>query len=155
MRRLREARDQRALHLAVVREDHERLARRDEVLDPCDRRAQLALRGKPTQVVQTGELLAAQRRGDPGLQRPEVQRLGAQPRDDILLGEAILDRVVELDGDAREALGRQLGQDIGLRAAHVAVRTQVPVQPVERLRTAKAPPETGAAAEVPEATDQP
>ena len=51
-------------------------------------------------------------------------------------------------GHAREALGRQLRQDVGLRAAHVAVRAKVPVQPVQRLGAAKAPPEAGAAAEV-------
>ena len=64
MQRVGEALDQPLLHLAVAGEDDERLVRREEVLDPRQRGAELAARGEPAQRVELREPLGAQRRGD-------------------------------------------------------------------------------------------
>ena len=54
----------RLLHLDVAREDDERLAGGQEVVDPGQRRVQLAARGQALQRAELRQALGAQRRGD-------------------------------------------------------------------------------------------
>ena len=115
VQRVREALDQPVLHLAVAGEDDERLVGREEVLDPRHRRVALAARGEPAQRVELREPLRAQRRGDLALELAQVERLLAQPRDHVLLGEPVVALVVERDRHGDLALGGQLRQHVGLR----------------------------------------
>ena len=64
------------------------------------------------------------------LELAELERLLAQPRDHVLLGEPVLALVVERDRHDDLALGRELGQHVGLQAAHEAAPAQVPVDPL-------------------------
>ena len=128
MRRVGEALEHRLLHLDVAGEDDERLARGEEVVDPRQRRGELAARGEPLQRAELREALGAQRRGDPRVELAEVERLLAQPRDHVVLGEAVLALVVERDRHDDLALGGQLRQDLGLQSPHEAAPAQVPVQ---------------------------
>ena len=60
----REALHDRLLDLDVAREDDERLARGEEVVDPGQRGVELAAGGQALQRAQLGQALGAQRRGD-------------------------------------------------------------------------------------------
>ena len=55
------------------------------------------------------QALGAQRRGDAGVELAQVQRLLAQPGDDVVLGQPVLALVVERDGHDDLALGRAAG----------------------------------------------
>jgi len=95
-------------------------------------------------VIQPRELLGPKRRCDTGLERTQVERERAQPGDHVLLGKAVLVLVVKLERHSREPFRRELRQHVCLRAAHIAVGAQVPVQPFECLRSAEPAAETGA-----------
>ena len=121
--------------------------------DPGQRGGELAAGGEPLQRPELREALGAQRRGDPRLELAQVQRLLAQPGDDVLLGEPVLALVGERDRHDDLALGRQLGEDLGLQAAHEAAPAQVPVQALLRQLAAELPRELRARAEVLQAPD--
>ena len=102
VQRVREALEQRALDLAMVGEHDQALARGAEVVDPGERRVELAAGGEQLQRVQPHQAFGAQRRRDLRVELVQVQRLALQPRDEVALGEAVLGLVVELDRhDAR------------------------------------------------------
>ncbi len=138
----------RALDLAVVGEHHEALAGGEEVVDPRQRRVQLAARGKQLERVQPHQALGAQRRGDLRVELAQVERLALQPRHHVALGEAVLGLVVELHRHHRARLGGQLRQHLRLQATHEAARAQMPVQAQVRVGPAEAPAELRARAEV-------
>ena len=64
VQRVREALDDHLLDLAVAGEHDQRLLGLQEVVDPGQRRAELAARGQPPQRVELREALGAQRRLD-------------------------------------------------------------------------------------------
>ena len=64
VQRVREALEHRLLDLDVPREDDERLAGGEEVVDPRERGVELAARGEPLQRAELREPLGAQRGGD-------------------------------------------------------------------------------------------
>ena len=130
VQRVREALDQAVLHRPVPGEDDERLVGGEEVLDPGERRVPLAGGGQPPERVELGEALGAQRGGDLLVELAQVERLLAQPGDHVLLGEPVVALVVERHRHRDLALGGQLGQDVGLRAADEAAAAQVPVDPL-------------------------
>ena len=68
MRGVREALQQGLLHIHVVGERHEGLARLEEVGYPGERRRQLAAPREAAQMVELHEPLVAERRGDLGLE---------------------------------------------------------------------------------------
>ena len=134
-------------------EHHQRLLGGEEVLDPRQRRRQLAAGGEALQGAELGQPLRAQRGGDLGVELGEVQRLGAQPRDHVALGQAVLGLVVERHGDHHLALGRQLREDLGLEPAHEAGAAHVPVQPLLGDHAAELAGEARARAELLHAPD--
>ena len=81
--------------------------------------------------------------GDLRVELGEVERLLAQPRDDVALGEPVLALVVELDRDDGLALGGQLGEDLGLQPPHEAAPPQVPVDALLGADAAEAAREAG------------
>ena len=83
VQRVGEALHDRLLDLDVAREDDERLARGEEVVDPGQRGVELAAGGQALQRAELGQALGAQRRGDAGVELAQVQRLLAQPGDDV------------------------------------------------------------------------
>ena len=109
VQRVREALEHGVLHLDVVGEDDQRLARGEEVVDPRQRGVQLAARGQALERAELGEALGAQRRGDLRVELAQVQRLLAQPGDHVLLGQPVLALVVERHGHDDLALGRAAG----------------------------------------------
>ena len=155
VQRVREALDEPVLHLAVAGEHDERLVGGEEVLDPGERRAALAARGEPAQRVELGEPLGAQRGGDLAVELAQVERLLAQPRDHVLLGQPVLALVVERDRHRDLALGGELRQHVGLRAAHEAAAAQVPVDPLLGADALEAAGEAGAGAEVLQPAEDP
>ena len=114
---------------------------------------QLAAGGQALQGAELGQALGAQRRGDAGLELGEVQRLLAQPGDDVVLGQAVLALVVQRDRDDDLPLGRELGQHLGLQAPHEAAPAQVPVQALLAELAAELLAEARARAEVLQAAD--
>ena len=114
---------------------------------------ELAAGGEALQRAELRQALGAQRRGDAGVELAQVERLLAQPGDDVLLGQPVLALVVERDGDDDLALGGQLGEDLGLQAAHEAAPAQVPVQALLGELAAELAGEARARAEVLEAAD--
>ena len=85
------------LDLAVAGEHDQPLAGGEEVVDPRERGVELAARGEQLERVQPHEPLGAQRGRDLRVELAQVERLAAQPRDHVLLGEPVLGLVVELD----------------------------------------------------------
>ena len=75
VQRVGEARDHRLLDLDVAGEHDQRLTRGEEVMDPGQRRGELAARGEPLERRQLRQPLGAQRRGDLGVELLEVERL--------------------------------------------------------------------------------
>ena len=148
MQRVREALHHRLLHLDVPREHDQRLAAREEVVDPRQGRMQLAARRQPLQRPELREPLRAQRRGDLRVQLGEIERLLAQPRDHVVLRQPVLALVSERDRHDDLALVRQLRQHLDLAPAHEAAPAQVPVQPLLRQRPAELLLEARAGAEV-------
>ena len=155
VRRVGEALEHRALDVDVAGEDDERLAGLEEVGDPLQRGAELAARRQPLERRELREALGAQRRRDPRVELGEVERLLAQPGDDVLLGEPVLALVVERDGHDDAALRRELGEDLGLQAPDEAAPAQVPVQALLGQRPLELAREARARAEVLEAADDP
>ena len=153
MQRVREAGHHRLLDLDVAGEHHQWLLGGEEVLDPRQRRGQLAAGGQALQGAELGQALRAQGGGDLGVELGEVQRLGAQPGDDVALGQPVLGLVVERHRDDHLALGRQLGEDLGLEPAHEAGAAHVPVQPLLGDHAAELAGEARAGAELLHAPD--
>ena len=153
VQRVGEALHDRLLDLDVAGEDDERLARGEEVVDPGQRGVELAAGGQALQRAELRQALGAQRRGDAGVELAQVQRLLAQPGDDVVLGQPVLALVVERDGDDDLALGGQLGEHLGLQAAHEAAPAQVPVQALLGELAAELAGEARARAEVLQAPD--
>ena len=148
VQRLREALQHRALDLAVAGEHDEPLAGAAEVVDPAQRRRELAARRQQLQRVQAHEPFGAERSRDLRVELAQVERLAAQPRHEIALGEAVLGLVVELDRHDRARLRRQLRQHVALEPAREAACAQVPVQALVGVRPLEARAELGAGAEV-------
>ena len=109
---------------------------------------ELAARRQALQRAELREALGAQRRGDLRVELAQVQRLRAQPGDDVLLGEPVLALVVERDRHDDLALGRQLRQHLALQPPHEAAPAQVPVQALLRQLAAELARELRARAEV-------
>ena len=122
-------------------------------MDPRERRVELAARGEALQRAELRQALGAQRRGDLRVELAQVERLLAQPGDDVVLGEPVLALVVERDRHDDLALGRELGQHVGLQAAHEAAPAQVPVQALLGELAAELAGEARARAEVLQAPD--
>ena len=146
--RVREALHHGLLRRDVLGEHHERLVRLEEVRNPRERGGQLAARGELAQVVEPHELLGAQRGGHLRVDRAQVERQRLEPGDHVALGEPVLVLVREQHRHGVLALGGELRKDLLLRAPHVAVRAQVPVQAVVAAGGAEAACEPRAAAEV-------
>ena len=124
-------------------------------MDPGERSVELAARGEQLQRVQPHEAFGAQRRRDARVELVQVERLALQPRDQVVLGEAVLGLVVELDRHDGAGLRRQLGQHVGLQPPRKAARAQVPVQAQVRVGAAEALAELRARAEVGQAPEDP
>ena len=139
----------------MVGEHDQALARGEEVVDPGERGVELAARGEQLERVQPHEPFGAQRRGDLRVELVQVERLALQPRDQVVLGEAVLGLVVELDRHDRARLRRQLRQHVGLQPPREAARAQVPVQAQVRVGAAEALAELRARAEVGEPAEDP
>ena len=114
VRRAGEADEHCLLDLDVAGEDDERLARFEEVVDPRQRRVELAARGEALERRELREPLGAQDGRDLRIELGELQGLRAQPLDERLLRHAVLALVRQRDGDDDPALGRQLRQDLVL-----------------------------------------
>ena len=153
MQRVGEAVQHRLLDLDVTGEHDQRLAGGEEVIDPGQRRRELAASGQALEGPQLSEALGAQRGGDPGVELGEVERLGAQPGDHVALGEAVLGLVGERHRHDDLALGRQLGEHVGLEPADEAAAAQMPVQPLLAELAPELLGEPGAGAEVLQAPD--
>ena len=155
VQRVREALDDHLLDLAVRGEDHERLLGRQEVVDPGQRRAELAARGEPAQRVELGEPLGAQGRLDLALELGELQRLLLQPGDDVALGEPVLLLVLQRDRHDDLALLGQLRQHVLLQAPDEAGAAQVPVDALLGAGALEAALEARAGAELLQAAEDP
>ena len=77
MQRVGEALHDRLLDLDVAGEDHERLARGEEVVDPGQGGVELAASRQALQRPELRQALGAQGRGDAGVELAQVQRLRA------------------------------------------------------------------------------
>ena len=152
--RAREALEHRLLDLDVAGEDDQRLAGGQEVVDPGQRGVQLAAGGEALERAELGQALGAQRRRDLGVELGEVERLLAQPGDRRRCSARRYSRSLSsATGHHDLALGRQLGQDLGLQPPHEAAPAQVPVQALLRQRAAELAREARARAEVLQAAE--
>ena len=155
MHGIREALDYSLLHLAVAGEDDERFAGSEEVVDPAKRAVELAAAGEPLQHAELGEPFGAQRCRDLGVELAEVERLVAQPGDDVGLSLAVFGAVGQCDRHDAAAFGGKLGQHVCFDAAQEAVAAKVPMEPLlaARMVGAEAASELRAGAEVVEPAD--
>jgi len=102
-----------------------------------------------------GKALCAQRRRDPRVELGQVKRLRSQPRDHVLLGEAVFGFVGERDRHDDVALGRELRKHLGFQTANETAAAQMPVQPLLAQLAAELVGEAGPGPEVLEPSDHP
>jgi hypothetical protein len=141
--------DQQLLHLAVAREDHERLVGGQEVLDPGERRARLAAAASRLSALSCASRSA---RSAAAIFASSSPRSSGCSRSHAITSSwaSLYSRwLSSATGQHDLRLGRQLREHLGLQPPHEARAAQVPVDALLGPRALEAAGEARPGAELP------